>query len=55
MLQNTVKLLSAKCDSNEWYSCRVLLRINNIPLPAINENKGQLMMIWLRLGIYSTR
>ena len=39
MLQNIVKLLSAKCDSNERYSHRVLLRINNIPLPANDENK----------------
>ena len=38
MLQNTVKLLSAKCDSNERYSRRVLLRINNIPLLANDEN-----------------
>ena len=39
MLQNTVKLLSVKCDSNERYSRRVLLRIKNIPLPANDENK----------------
>ena len=37
MLQNTVKLLLAKCDSNEQYSRR--LQINNIPLPANNEDE----------------
>ena len=39
VLQNTVKLLSAKCDGNEQYSRRVSLRINNIPLPANDEDE----------------
>ena len=39
VLQNTVKLLSAKCDGNEQYSRRVSLRFNNIPLPANDEDE----------------
>ena len=33
VLKNAVNLLSQKCDSNEQYSRRSSLRINNIPLP----------------------
>ena len=33
VLENTVKLLSSKCDNNEQYSRRTSVRINNIPLP----------------------
>ena len=39
VLQNTVKLLSAKCDRDEQYSRRVSLRINHIPLPANDEGE----------------
>ena len=34
VLQNSVELLTAKCDDNEQYSRRLSLRINNVPLPA---------------------
>ena len=33
VLKNVVNLLSQECDSNEQYSRRSSLRINNIPLP----------------------
>ena len=39
VLQNTVKLLSAKCDGNEQYSRWVSLQINNMPLPANDEDE----------------
>ena len=38
ILQNTVNLLSAKCDNNEQYSRRLSLRINNVPLPSDGES-----------------
>ena len=34
ILQNSVKLLTSKCDDNEQYSRRTSVRISNIPLPA---------------------
>ena len=41
-MENPVHLLSLKCDSNEQYSRRTSVRINNIPLPNDgNENSDQ--------------
>ena len=52
VLQNTVKLLSAKCDSNdivvEFHFELIIYRY------LLTMKTRQLMMFWLRLGIYST-
>ena len=39
VLENTVRLLSTKCDNNEQYSRRTSVRINNVPLPE-NGNES---------------
>ena len=42
ILENSVNLLSIRCDSNEQYSRRTSVRINNIPLPVDgNETSNQ--------------
>ena len=41
ILQNSVKLLSTKCDTNEQYSRRTSVRINNIPLPEHGSERSE--------------
>ena len=41
ILQNSVKLLSTKCDNNEQYSRRTSVRINNIPLPEHGSERSE--------------